>query len=409
MRLQVYIGDDAFGGDPAALPWVLRDAGGRVAGSGVAAPAAMPHADRCEAVLAGSRVLLTSVNVPSRGGKLRQLALFAVEDQLVSEPESVHVALGAAGADGAQAVAVVDRDRLASLLRMLAQAGIALHALWPETQLPPLAPRSWSLAWDGDRGVLRTGLQAGMAVEAGSDVHPPPMLEYALREARRRNATPDRLVVLLKPGATPPEHAAWGAALGVEVEAGGPWDWSDAAFARDANRIDLLQGEFAPAGTARELWSKFKPVAVLAALLLLLNGGAVLADWLMLRHERDRIKADMESVLRTAFPETNVIVDAPLQMRRKLAEMRAAAGAAGASDLLPLLARVSGALSQKANASVKAIEYDRGTLTLELTGAASAAELQAARESLQSQGLSAKALAGDGKVRGPRLIVTEAK
>jgi general secretion pathway protein L len=76
------------------------------------------------------------------------------------------------------------------------------------------------------------------------------------------------------------------------------------------------------------------------------------------------LQADMAASFRQAFPEARVVVDAPLQMRRNLADLRHAAGQPDSSDFLPLLAKVAPIISGVAQ--IQSMQYEHGMLKLEL-------------------------------------------
>ena len=85
----------------------------------------------------------------------------------------------------------------------------------------------------------------------------------------------------------------------------------------------------------------------------------------------------MAAIYRETFGDAAVIVDAPLQMQRALAELRSRSGEAGPADFLPLLARASEPLDP-ASARIERIAYERGSLsvTLRARDAAQAARLR---------------------------------
>jgi general secretion pathway protein L len=63
------------------------------------------------------------------------------------------------------------------------------------------------------------------------------------------------------------------------------------------------------------------------------------------------------------------VTDPALQMRRRLAEVRHAAGIADPDDFLPALARAASAVMSLPPGSLRAFSYESGALTVHLTGA----------------------------------------
>lgn len=354
--------------DPAApLPWCrLGGARGELTDAGSAALAELPCADTCELVIPAELVLLTRARLPrGRKQKMRQLLPFAIEDRLVAEPDTVHVAAGPTLADGQTALAAIDKAWLARGLARLNAAGLRPRSAWPETLLAALPADGWAMVWDGRGGFLRSGTHAGMSLDGGSSAQPPAALMLSVAEARAAGSLPHRLLLRLREGAPPPDVAAWSQALGMAVEVGEAWSplqHPDAA----SGGIDLLQGEFEPSSTAREWWPSLRLPLVLAGLIALLQVGATTVEWLQLKREKQQLQAAMERGFREAFPDARVVIDAPLQMQRNLAELRGTAGQPSPTDFLPLLARAATSLDADSRSGLRVVNYEAGQLRFEV-------------------------------------------
>lgn len=348
----------------AALAWCRIGARGEALDAGSAAVSALPPADACELVIPADLVLLTRARLP-RGSKqkLLQLLPFAIEDKLGAEPDSVHVAAGPTHVDGQTALAAIDKHWLARALARLTDAGLRPRSAWPEVLLLPLPADGWAAVWNGRGGFLRSGAAAGMSLEGGSDTEPPVALALSVAEARAAGTLPGRLVLRLAEHAAPPDTEAWSRALGITVEIGAPW----APFERPevaSGGINLLQGALAPASPARTWWPALRLPLILAGLLVALHLGGTTGEWLLLKREKQALQATMEQRFRDAFPDARVIVDAPLQMQRNLAELRGAAGQATPLDFVPLLSKAAAALDADTRSRLRAVEYTSGRLSL---------------------------------------------
>ena len=75
----------------------------------------------------------------------------------------------------------------------------------------------------------------------------------------------------------------------------------------------------------------------------------------------------MEARFRAAVPDAVAVADPALQMRRKLAEARHAAGVADGGDFLPLIERVAAGTNGFPAGSVRVASYESGRVTLELS------------------------------------------
>lgn len=350
----------------APLPWCSLGARGALLGAGHATLANLPRTEACELVIPAEAVLLTRARLPRAGKqKLRQLLAYAIEDRLVAEPDAVHVAAGPTLADGQTVLAVVDKAWLARVLARCHDAGLRPRSAWPETLLPALPADGWVMVWDGAGGFLRSGEHAGMRLDGGLPTEPPAALMLSLTEARAATSLPHRLLLRLREGTPPPDVEAWSHALGVAVELGIGWTPLQHPDPADRN-VDLLQGEFAPAGMTRNGWPGLRLPLILAGLIGLMQFGATTVEWWRLGREQQQLRAAMEASFRKAFPDARVVVDAPLQMQRKLAELRGAGGPPSPDDFLPLLARTAAVLEPGPQQPVQSVAYDKGQLSLEL-------------------------------------------
>jgi general secretion pathway protein L len=128
--------------------------------------------------------------------------------------------------------------------------------------------------------------------------------------------------------------------------------------------VNLLQGEFAPARFEPDWRQRLRIPLILAGIIVALQLGGGLADWLMLSYEKRQLDADMQMAFRQAFPEAKVVVDAPLQMQRNLAELRHARGLSDPEDFLPVLANAAPVLSQPEQLSIQSMQYENGILKM---------------------------------------------
>ncbi len=105
---------------------------------------------------------------------------------------------------------------------------------------------------------------------------------------------------------------------------------------------------------------------ILAGLIVLLQIGATTAEWWQLNREKHQLQSTMEKRFRETFPDARVVVNAPLQMQRKLAELRGPTGQMLPSDFLPLLSRTAAALDADSRDSLRAIRYEASQLSLDV-------------------------------------------
>ena len=342
------------------VSWALLNHDATLAREGEGLIGELPKAQQVTAVVAASRVLLTAAKLPARGARrVRGALAYAIEDQLTSDPESVHAVAGPALPDGRQSIAAIDRAWLRTLLAALESAGAQPQSVTVETCVAPRARGEWSVVLRGGAGFVRTDDASGMALDDAGDGAAPPLLRLALEHAQSAGSAPEKIVVRSGEAL---DLQAWERELGVSCKAAPSWR---AWHVSGRSVIELLQGEFTPESGLLALWPRLRPAAILVAAAVTIEIVGVFAQWGTLRYEKAQLEARMSEQFRTAFPQAQAIVDPALQMRRNLHAARAAAGMPQESDFLPLLAQASRPVAG-ASWKVKTVGYDAGRLTLDV-------------------------------------------
>lgn len=327
------------------------------------------HVGRVQLIIPAAQVLLTRVRLPHTAKRRANTILaFAIEEETLREPDANQVSwIGSTGDD--DILAVVDKKRLQHWLDALGAAGLRVDEIHCETLLLPWIAGEWSLAWDGREGFVRTGEFEGAATDCGNQASPPLSLQLMLEEAETRGVRPVSIALYMvapadesagEPMLTP-DAGAWQRELGVAIRLGGDWDWrkepSDACvnLLRERKRGRIFSG----------LMARLRPAAWIVGSALALHAIALVADWTLLASEKRALRQQMESRFRAIFPDAVAVVDPALQMRRKLAEARHAAGVPDSGDFLPMIEMVAGGLKEFAPDNLRAINYENERMTLE--------------------------------------------
>ncbi len=369
----------------SACPWALCDESGAIVQSGTGTLASMPKAAEAIAILAPERVVCLGVKTPPGPRRQWKAALpFLAESRTLPEPGENHVVLTAVPEDGQAMLAVADKAWLRRMSEACRTAGLSLRRAFSEALLPELSGSDWVLAWNGSGGFVRTGASSGMALDTGDAANPPAALRLLLN--REGAARPGKVRVRLMPG-TESSLPQW-ENFPVTLEPGEPWDWRRAPIPADAP--NLLAGELAPPSRPQEWWPKLRPAVYIALALLAVEtlGGNV--QWAMLAHEESTLKDSMERSFRKAFGSEAAMVNAPLQMRRNMADIAHRAGMEDENDFFPLLDLSARALAKLPAGSVRELHFEGGQIEAEVN-AASAAELDALQSGLRNSGLSVRA------------------
>lgn len=344
----------------AEWAYVLSPDGIAVARHGNAAPALLPRADSVVVVVADTDVSWHRITVPKApAARLRAALASVLEDQLLGEPDAVHLALAPGASGGHSAwVAVLDKAWFVGALATLEQAGIrvdrAVPMAWPEDT--PLghfccafgadASAPMQLTWSDAAGVAAISVQGSLARQ---------MLPLWAAQPARWSAHPAV--------AAPAER--W---LGATVQV-----LTDEQRMLQAVRSlwNLRQFDLAPrqrgARALREAGRQFlsdswRPVRYgLVALALLQVVGLNLWAWHQQR-QIDQRRDAMTRLLRDTHPQLRTVLDAPVQMERETQALRAAAGRSDDTDLETLLGAAAAVWPENL-APLSTLRFESGRLS----------------------------------------------
>lgn len=296
-----------------------------------------------------------------RGANLRAVLVGLLEERVLDDTQLLHFALQPQWQAGQRAwVAVCQKTWLQGHLQALEAADLSVHRVVPE--LSPISPQTL----DAVPQLLVTGTPEsswlwvsaaqgvwGLPFPSGRDSLSPDLLASAQLRAEPAVAEWTEHQLQRQPSLVQPAQRLLTAAQS---------DW------------DLAQFDLAATGSARwlktlvrmqqTLWqsSAWRPArwglgVLLVSQLLGLNAWA----WKLQADLRQR-QAGMAQVMTLTFPEIQVVVDAPLQMRREVQRLRQASGQTASDGLESLLAALGQALPP--GTAVNQISYEAGELRL---------------------------------------------
>lgn len=305
--------------------------------------------------------LLTHTTLPTRSrAKIQQALPYALEEQLVGEPDQLHFAYRILEGNNI-AVAVTAKDRLRTWISRLADFGLKSSSICPATLALPHKDSSWTLAFRGNEIWVRTGIASGFACLRRANI-PPSQLTSALQEARANQNAPATLTVLQ------PQQGfvknIWSTALELPVQVEQQDFWTEVHVVVPA--INLLQGSFAPSSQIRELAPALRPAGIMLAILITGNLIFDLWEYWQLKRTNENLKQEMTNLFRKSFPDA-VIQNPSLQMSRLLGEMQNKSGKTSNTDLLPLLGNVAPIIQSTAQIKLRGIQYSDSRLTLDIT------------------------------------------
>lgn len=357
LRLMIPATLDAY---QDSCEWVILDRQFKVLRRGKNLLSALPQCDQVEVVVPASMVGFIPAQLPpgSQSKVLGALA-FLVEAGLISTPEDTHAVLAEQSAAHVL-VAVIQKSWMKILLEKLSRADIFPVRMFPETLLPELPQKGWAMVCRGHESFIKTSAVQGIPVDVDSNSSTPPLLlALALQQCEPLNQ-PTSIALY---GELVPHSADWQAQLGVFLAPATQQEW----FASHSKPLlNLLQGEFQPAGGVTRRLIAFKSVVITLGALIVLQMSLTLFDYVVKANENRKLDQAILSQFKATFPNANTVVDAPLQMQRNLEELKHGAGKSGSSDYIPLLVAVTGSIGAISVERLRGMDYQNNKLLLNL-------------------------------------------
>ena len=299
--------------------------------------------------------------------RLRAMLEGLLEDRLLDDPEALHFALEPdARAQAPVWVASCDRQWLRASLALLESVRRPAARVVPE-----LAPGAEQLQ------IIGTPESPQLAYTGAKGVGVLPLASSALNWALAQTDSPDTVPVLAEP-ALAQQAEQVGARQVVLQSNGDRWlqaaaaNWDLAQFdlaSSDRRRAFQRTGRHAMALLRAPEWraARWGAGVLVAAHLVGVNAWA----WKESTALADK-RAAVRGTLTSTFPNVRVIVDAPVQMQREVAQLRQAAGAYSQRDLEAMLGALGAVLPP--GQSLQAVEFNAGEarvrgLTLAADGA----------------------------------------
>lgn len=282
--------------------------------------------------------------------RLRAVLEGLLEDRLLDEPGQLHFALAPGARPGQTTwVAALKADWLRAALAALQRAGHpvgrVVPLLWPQAEPSLLSFERGGQVWLAASGPL------GVATLPAHATNTPTGTQAWLDRVSDGPAFAAQTPCLSEPASAavaerllqrPPNITPTGELLLRAAQ--GPWDLAQFEFSQSAQ---ARRGHWLrDTGRALLFAPVWRPLRWgLAALLLLQLVALNVTAW---RSQQALLakQTQAKQVLTQTFPQTTLVLDAPVQMRRAVAELRQTSGEASARDLEALLQDLAPAMAQ---------------------------------------------------------------
>ena len=306
-------------------------------------------------LLAGADVNLIAVQAPPlSGNKLRAALPGLVEEHILGDPLDCVLMAGPQAGDGTRPVAVVQRDWLEPLVRILLGQGARAVVALPAQLCLPLQPGGVSAAIGGNELLLRTSQFGGLGLAL--DANPATALQTA------RALAGDAPLTLYVPREQLGEYGVLLAEAGPGIQLEGE-DWAHWVNGARSAAFDLVPG-LGAAGARQRDWRRWRVPIALAFLGVAVNLAGLNIEWLRLRGESNAVRQQMTQTYRSVYPN-EPISDPVAQMRMHIQRAQAGSGQIGADEFLYLAGAVGEATREMPRPpGITSMEYKERTLHL---------------------------------------------
>jgi general secretion pathway protein L len=377
--------------EEAPASWLIVDANGARSGPVQSGPVAdalgVAQGRRVVVLLPGSEITLAEPELPVRGSaRIAQAVPFALEEQLASDVEALHFAVGSrdTGTAGTP-VAVVSRAALERWLAQCEAAGIEVGAAYADTTALPAAGAGCVVLLDDSQLYVRRPAGVPYVLDAE------PLdgaLELALPGPAGEGEAAEH-VTFYTGTAEYERHRdlieslrTRTATLQIKLLPDGPLPLL-AAQAVIGDGVNLLQGPFAPRSSLRTRAREWRLPAALAAAVALLFVGSQAAMWWQQSRAEQALDAQIAEVFAQALPGQPV-VDPRAQMQGALG-----GGSGAGGSLLPALSVVAQAMAQAPAARLKSMTFRNNVIELNLT-APTIESLDGIKQAMNRDGITAE-------------------
>ena len=332
----------------------------------------------------GVEVFLTRAVVPSRQRQhIISAVPYALEDQLASDVEGMHFALGPRSDDGQVPVAVVSRQCMHDWLGRLREAGLEPDMMVPDVLALPVQDAGWTVLHDNEAILIRQGPYTGAVIDTQAA---PAWFELALSENRDTRPEAIRLFDCQYDSDARLTLETGDVAVDAVAQAEPPLQFLVQHFST-ATVINLIQGEYSRREQIGRLFRPWRLAMGLLVAVVLLGMAVSVADYLSLQARSQYLRAEIERIYLDTFPDARKVVDARVQMETKLKEL-GAGGGINDQGFLPLIDLMGQPLQNIQGVELRHASYQDGRLSLSIK-IKSLQELEQLKQRLlEHQGLS---------------------
>lgn len=364
------------------LSWAIVSADHIVTQHGSPETLAALSADKDVIVMVPAEdVLLASVTLPKMNrSRLLQALPYALEEQLISDVDTLHFVPGENQADGSLPVAVVAKTKMQSWLTLLNEWGIQPDVMIPVMLALPVEENVWHVAVN-ETAVIRMNEYQGFACDKNNLQE---LLVMALAAAKITHP-----VIHIKDYTTDEQALALNVQADVTIDKvnTGQWLGDLSQQAIHTPLINLLQGVYKNKKNKlpqmRKMWNGSLYLGIAWLFLLFLYPG--ISYWI-LGQRAHTINSQIEDIYKRNFPQSSSIVAPKLRLGEKLQTLTSQATD---NKLLQWIDYLGKGVAETPGIELKRLDFQNNQLSLDLI-ASSSDDFTRFTEFLKRQGLRVK-------------------
>jgi general secretion pathway protein L len=316
-------------------------------------------------IVPGTDVLLAEPVLPLKSGvKLLQVLPFALEEQLASDVEDMHFAVGKREGTPGTPVAAVAHDLMRRWQASLRGAGIHAEAIYAESGLLPVTIDGVTLMIDSTRVYVRRHNGPGAVLDVE------PLIEAVQLALASGEEAREHVTIYLTDDVYERDRDLFEGlrefteSLQLKLLPNGPLQLFATAAVNGA-AINLLQGPYASKTKLNVSFQPWRYAAVLAGAFLALHFGLKTWQYFDLRNTEARLDSQIMEVFQQALPGAPVPdpITARKQVEARLAALR---GGGPTGGIMSTLGTLGEALAQAPGANIEALSYRDETTDLRI-------------------------------------------
>lgn len=330
-------------------------------------------------LMPGENMTMTSVKLPRvRASEKMQATLFALEEQLASDLESVGVVVGDVKVDGSTAVVVYDKNLFEAQFSALRAAHLFPRVMLPDFLALSFEADTWSVVLQNKIALVRTDWNAGFSADENNL-----FLLLQLQLEKNKNKKPKKIICWQQDAVIDIVQLE---KLGVPIET---HDESSPTYFDIKNlvskpTINFLQGKYRPkiqSSGLRKNWMMCGAVALALAVFLFLSQ---LGEWIYYRHQSSVLENQIVQTYQTLFPGSKDVLEPRFRTAHLLKQFERASHA---SAFLKIMGAVGKSILTFPDIQATAIHFNHQQLTIAVN-AKNLSSLSQWSQALHTQGFS---------------------